>query len=107
MGRKLAHLLRRHLFLLVGLFSLGLFFLVAGLDRAGQSGAAAKLAPVMRVAIVPIYIVWLLLTIVVVKIFGPGGPPMMFSPTIMLVEFIAGLAPYVLLDYLINRRRPR
>jgi hypothetical protein len=105
MGRKFALLLRRHLFLLIGLFSLGLFFLVAALDRAGQSAAAANLAPLMRVAIVPIYLVWLPLTVLLVKIFGPGGPPIALSPTIMLLEFAAGLAPYALLDYLLNRRR--
>ena len=74
MGGKVGYAFRRHLFLLIGLLTLGLFFLVAGLDRTGHTGAADALAGLMRVAIVPMYLVWLVLTMALVALAGPGGP---------------------------------
>jgi peptidoglycan/LPS O-acetylase OafA/YrhL len=99
MGGALSYVLRRHVFLLAGILTMGLFFLVAGLNNTGA------LAAVMRVLIVPMYLVWLLLTVVLVAIFGPGGMPQPFAEVMSVISFAAGLAPYVLADYLLNRRR--
>jgi hypothetical protein len=64
------YVFRRHLFLLIGLLTLCLFFHVAGLDRAGKGEAAHALAGPMRVLIVPMYLVWMVTTITQVAIIG-------------------------------------
>jgi hypothetical protein len=89
----------RHLFLLIGLLSLGLFALVAA---GGEIGFAHALAGPMRLLIVPMYLFWLLVTIAQVAIAGPGGLPAPFGPVVLVVTFFAGLAPYVLADYVLN-----
>lgn len=99
------YVFRRHLFLLIGLLTLGLFFLVAALDRAGKVEAAHTLAGPMRVLIVPMYLVWMLLTMAYVTIAGPFGPPGPFAALVSGISFIAGLAPYALADYVIDRWR--
>src|SRR5215831_16511721 len=66
---------RRHPFLLIGLLTLGLFHLAEGLNRAGKTEIAQALAVPMRVLIVPMYVVWLLLTMAQVAIAGPRGLP--------------------------------
>ncbi len=93
--------LRRHVFFLLGVFTMGLFFVVAGLNDTGA------LAAVMRVLIVPMYLVWMLLTMLLVAIFGPSGVPRPFAEVMSVISFAAGLAPYALADYLLSRwRRP-
>ena len=99
------HAFRRHLFLLIGLLSLGLFFLVAALDRAGIIEAANALAGPMRVLIVPMYLVWMLLTMVQVAIIGPLGLPGPFAAVVSGINFVAGFAPYVIADYVVDRWR--
>jgi hypothetical protein len=102
MGRdKMRHVLRRHLFLLIGVLSLSLFFLVAALDRAGKAGVAQALAGPMRVLIVPIYLVWMLITIAHVAVAGPQP----FATIVWVFSMVAGLAPYALVDYIIDRLR--
>jgi hypothetical protein len=49
------------LFLFIGVLSLSLFFLVAALDRAGETNIAQRLAGPMQVLILPIYLVWMLI----------------------------------------------
>jgi hypothetical protein len=106
MGRdKMRHVLRRHLFLLIGVLSLSLIFLVAALDRAGKAGVAQALAGPMRVLIVPIYLVWMLITIAHVAVAGPHGLPQPFATIVWAFSMVAGLAPYALVDYIIDRLR--
>ena len=59
----------------------------------------------MRILIVPIYLVWLLLTMAQVAIAGPHGFLMPLAMILWAVEMVAGLAPYALVDYLLERRR--
>jgi hypothetical protein len=99
------HLLRRHLFLLIGVLTLNLFFLVAGLDRAGKVEIAHALAVPMRLLIVPMYLVWLLLTMAQVSIAGPVPLPAPFAVIVWCIDMVAGLAPYALMDYILIRLR--
>jgi hypothetical protein len=105
MGGSVRYVLRRHLFLLIGLLTLGIFFLVAGLDRTGKSETAAALAGPMRLLIVPMYLVWMVFTMALVALFGPRGIPGPLGVAVSFIGFAAGLAPYVLVDYLLQRRR--
>jgi hypothetical protein len=105
MGGMVRYVFRRHLFLLIGLLTLCLFFLVAGLDRAGKSETASALAVPMRVVIVPMYLVWLVFTMAQVALFGPRGLPGLFGVLVSFIAFAAGLAPYAFVDYILERRR--
>jgi hypothetical protein len=96
---------RRHLFLFIGIVSLSLFFLVAGLDRAGATGVAQTLAVPMRVLIVPTYLVWMLIAIVQVAVAGPHGLPRPIALIVWCFSLVAGLAPYALADYIFDRLR--
>ena len=104
-GAKMRYVFRRHLFLLIGLLTLCLFLLVAGLDRAGKRETAEALAGPVRVLIVPMYLVWLLLSMAQVAIVGPRGLPAPFGVIVSIIGLLAGLGPYALLDYLLNRFR--
>ena len=99
------HLLGRHLFLLIGVLTLCLFFLVARLDVAGKVEMARALAVPMRVLIVPMYLVWLLLTMAQVAIAGPVRLPAPFAAIVWGINMVAGLAPYALVDYVLDRIR--
>ena len=101
-GRQL---LRRHLFLFAGVLSLALFYLVAELDRAGETGFAQTLAGPMRVLIVPIYLVWMLIAMAQVAVAGPHGLSPQFGMVVWAFSMVAGLAPYALADYLLDRFR--
>jgi hypothetical protein len=97
--------LRRHLFLFIGVLSLSLFFLVAALDRAGQINTAQRLAGPMQVLILPIYLVWMLIAMAQVAVVGPHGLPQPFEMIVWGLSMVAGLAPYALLDYILHRLR--
>ena len=99
------YVFHRHLFLLIGLLTLGLFFLVAGLDRAGKSETAHALAGPMRVLIVPMYLVWMGITIAQVAVVGPVGLPGPFGAVVSGISLVAGLAPYAFADYVLDRWR--
>jgi hypothetical protein len=99
------HILRRHFFLLIGLFTCALFALVAALG--GDSGSAHAMAALMRILIVPMYLVWLLVTLVLMAVFGPAGPPSLVAPVIFIFNWFAGFAPYLLADYALDRWRRR
>jgi hypothetical protein len=99
------YVFRRHPFLLIGLLTLCLFHLVEGLDRAGKRETAEALAGPMRVLIVPMYLVWLLWTMALVAIAGPHGLPAPFSAIAPIIGSFAGLGPYALMDYVLNRLR--
>lgn len=100
-------MLRRHPFLLVGVFTLCLFFVVAGLDHVDEPGIGHTLAAIMRVLIVPMYLVWLLFTMALVAVSGPGEPPGLSGAIIACLAAILGFAPYILADYALNRWRRR
>jgi hypothetical protein len=95
--------LRRHLFLCIGLLTLCLFFLVAGLDRAGKGETAYALAGPMRMLIVPMYLVWMVTTTAQVAIVGPVGLPGPVGAVVSGVSLALGLAPYALADYAVGR----
>ena len=105
MGGKIRYVFRRHLFLLIGLLTLCLFHLGEGLDGAGKREIAEALAGPMRVLIVPMYTLWLLLTMALFAIAGPHGPPAPLSAIAPIISSLAGLGPYALLDYVVNRLR--
>jgi hypothetical protein len=102
MGGKMRYVFRRHLFFLIGLLTIFLFFIVEGLDRAGKSETAHALAGPMRVLIVPMYLVWLVITIAQVAIVGPVGLPSPFAAVVSGISLVAGLAPYVFADYVLD-----
>jgi hypothetical protein len=103
--------LNRHLFLLLGIATLALFFTVEALDRGG-SGAAAGLAQPLRVVIVPMYLIWLLFMMLNAALLGPALSQhglTWLATIIWIAGMAAGLLPYALVDYLIARwwrRRP-
>lgn len=99
------HVFHRHLFLLIGLFTLCLFFLVAGLDSLGKRDAAQALAVPMRILIVPIYLVWWVMSMVLAAVFGPAGPPGPLGIVVSGVTFALGLTPYLLADFVLHRWR--
>jgi hypothetical protein len=108
--------------------SLSVFFLVGALDRAVEysagltlpypsSGAAQQVkgvpspsvreifVGVVRVLIVPIYLVWMLIAIVQVAVAGPHGLPQPLATLLWVFSMVAGLAPYALVDYVLDRAR--
>ncbi|HTS64397.1 MAG TPA: hypothetical protein VMH28_20380 [Candidatus Acidoferrales bacterium] len=101
------HVLHRHLFLSIGVLSLALFFVVAGLDGAGKTNLAQILGGPMRLLIIPIYLVWMLIAILQVAIAGPEGLPQPFAMLMWIFSMVAGLTPYALLDYLLHCLRRR
>jgi hypothetical protein len=105
MGGKMRYVFRRHLFLLIGLLTLCLFHLVEALNRAGKREIAEALAGPMRVLVVPMYLVWMLLTMAQVAIAGPRGLPAPFGAIVSIIGLVAGLGPYALLDYVLNPPR--
>jgi len=92
--------LNRHLFLTIGLLSLSLWYAAA---ESGASGPALR-GPLFLL-IAPMYIAWLLATAILVAIAGPFIPPGPIGALVSLINFAAALAPYVLADYIRNRRR--
>src|SRR4051812_29572561 len=101
MGGKIRYVFRRRLFLLIGLLTLCLFYLVAGLDRADKRETAEALAGPMHVLIVPMYLVWLLSAMAQVAIAGHRGLPAPFAFIASIIGLVAGLGPYAILDYVL------
>jgi hypothetical protein len=101
------NVLRRNFFLLIGVFSFFLFFLVAGLDNAAKSEIVHAVAVVMRILIVPMYLVWLAFTMVRVAIGGTGRLGVPFEVLMSGIGLVAGFAPYALTDYVLDRWRHR
>jgi len=60
---------------------------------------------VLRVLIVPMYLVWMLIAIVQVAVAGPHGLPQPIATLVGGVGMLAGLAPYALVDYIFDRVR--
>jgi hypothetical protein len=92
---------RQHPFLLLGITTLALTLSVT----QGQP-ALRGLIPLVKILVMPMYLVWVLLTMLRVALIGPvvgvpGRLDVLFSAAAML----AGLAPYALADYLLARWR--
>jgi len=71
--------LKQNPFLTLGCFTLVLFFLVEALQREGATVASERLAGPMRVFIIPMYLVWLVITMITVALAGPDGLPGLFG----------------------------
>jgi hypothetical protein len=100
--------LGRHLFLLLGLATLALFFGVEAREHGGYNAAAAELARPLRILIIPMYVVWLLFTMLNAALLGPAPSShglTWLATMISLSGIGAGLMPYLLIDYLIARWR--
>lgn len=113
------------MFLSIGLLTLCLFFLQAGLagksetgnmvanlppdhgtGQISQSGAVGPpLAGLIRVLIVPMYLVWIVIAIAQGAIVGPAGLPGPLRAIVSGISMLAGLAPYAVADYLLGRWR--
>ena len=89
---------KRHSFLLLGIATFGLF-VVMGIasDAAKASGVGHSIIDVLRVLIVPL---WLMRDLEM--LLGMGGWP---GPLQLLVALPILFAPYFLADYLIQRAR--
>ena len=59
----------------------------------------------MRVLIVPMYLFWMVITMLLVALFGPQGPPGFLGLIISGLSFVLGFTPYVLADYVLHRWR--
>ena len=98
-------ILRSHPFLLIGLFTYAMFLTVEALPReAHASSFAQAIMPLARRIIIPMYLGWLLVTIVAVQILGTH-PSAAAQSVIRLLQFVAGFAPYLLADALLRWRR--
>jgi hypothetical protein len=104
MGAKAASAFRRHPFLLLGFFTLGLFYLVAAFDGLGYSGLSSALAVPLRVLVVPMYLVWMVWSMAWVTLVGPTSPGLLAAISSFL-GLVAGLAPYALADLVLQLRR--
>jgi hypothetical protein len=106
----MGYFVQRRAFLILGLVTLAMFFVMKILNQANQTEAALALSAPLRALIIPMYIVWLPFNILQVAIAGatPTGMPAALAWMIWIVSLVAGLAPYALADHLLHRwRRPR
>ncbi len=106
----MGYFVQRRPFLILGLVTLAMFFVVEILNKANQTEAALVLSGPLRVLIIPMYVVWLLFNILQVVIAGPTptGMPAVLAWILWIVSLVSGLAPYALADYLLRRwRRPQ
>jgi hypothetical protein len=97
----MGYFVQRRAFLILGLVTLAMFFLVE---------AAIALPGPLRALIIPMYIVWLPFNILQVAIAGPtpAGITAVLAWMLWIVSLVAGLAPYALADYMLHRwRRPQ
>jgi hypothetical protein len=104
-GSIVRYLVRRHLFVLIGFLTFGLFLLVGALDRVGKAELATALAVPMRVLIVPMYLFWLLMTIAMVALDKHVPLSGFVRGLLSGISFVVGFAPYVLADYVRARLR--
>jgi hypothetical protein len=93
----------QHQFLIIGLCTLLLFFAVEALQAQGATDVAQRLAGPMRVLIIPMYVVWLLFTMLNVSIWGPGAQVAPLSILVYCLQLTGGLVPYLVADYLLHR----
>jgi hypothetical protein len=103
MPNKFLRWLGRHVFLSIGFAT---FALVFGVPLLGHgSDAAEPLQPIIRIAILPMYICWMPFTMLNVALFGPRLSPTteVLARVIALIGVVVGFAPYVLLDRAVAR----
>lgn len=105
MYRSRGRWLLRHPFLVLGLLTLALFFGVEALRAEGAVGIAEQLAVPLRIIIIPMYLVWLGLTMAYVALFGPEPPGSLVRLLWAAIQFTGGLFPYLAADYLLSRVR--
>lgn len=94
-----------HPFLIVGLLTLVLFLTVGVLSRIGATDVVRVLAWPLRPLIIPMYLVWLLFTMLLVAILGPDAPAAPLAMVLWGLSLVAGLVPYLAADYLLRRWR--
>ena len=97
--------LRQHPFLTLGLCTLLLFFTVETLRSQGAVAASERLAGPLRVLFIPMYLVWLGITMLHAALAGPTGAPGAWRWIVAALQVALGLAPYILADYLLRRWR--
>jgi len=98
-------ILRSHPFLLVGLLTYAMFLTVEALPAETHASPVVRAAmPVMRVLIVPVWLGWVVVTIISIQLFGTHTSPGALR-VLRLLQLMAGFAPYVLADALLRRRR--
>lgn len=99
------------MFLLFGVFTLVLLFTVQVAAKLDYNDVADILVGPMRMLIIPMYLVWLLLTMAQVAILGSAPPPWPLAIVVYAVHLTFGFLPYLLADYavdlLLRKRRSR
>lgn len=96
----------RHPFLLVGIFTVFLYFLVGVLVATGKNETAKVLDVVMPVVMAPMALVWFAICPVLPTLIRGGGwHDQIGAAMLLFIMFAAGLAPYVLADYVLDRWR--
>ena len=88
----------RHPFLLLGVVSIVLY---ATLARSGV------MVGLLRVLILPAYLMWMIVTVIQVRLGGATQLPTAVGVLLLLVKFAAALLPYVAADALLDRIRRR
>ena len=92
----------RHSFLFIGIITLCLL-LVVSLARTGEIGTTNALPTPLRILVVPMYLAWMLWSLIQVAILGPVGLPQPWVSLLSGIGLIVGLAPYALADYILAR----
>lgn len=92
------HFARRHPFLLVGLLTLALFFISQFARIERYPSIQFALDAILRALIVPMYLVWLLITALQVWLVGRADGADLLRWIFAAARLVAGLIPYVLAD---------
>jgi hypothetical protein len=95
----LGRVLRAHPFLLLGVLTYALF-LTLETSEARTGPEANGMAGVTRVLILPMYVGWLLATVMIVQLFGPT--PTLGTTVLRALHITFGFAPYILADALLS-----
>ena len=95
------HWIYRHRFLLIGILTFDLLLLLGP--------TANKVSMPLRILIAPMYLAWMLWSLAQVIIVGPVGLPQPLASILSGIGLVAGLAPYVVADYILDlwRRQKR
>jgi len=97
--------LRSYPFFLLGLLTYVMFRGVEALPEEAHDNPLAMAAiSVTRTMIIPMYVGWLLVTILSIRLLGPD-PGIGVRQVIRFVQIMVGFAPYVVGDALLRWRR--
>jgi hypothetical protein len=96
---------RQHPFLVLGLATLLLLVTVELLRIQGAADASQCLATPLRWLMIPMYLVWLALTMLTVALWGAAGVAGLGSVLFSSLQLLGGLVPYVTADTLLRRWR--